>query len=118
GDARDEVAEQHDLDLALAHHAGYRGIARVVHLGNDVIRLRAPGRAVGDRQDRLDDVGGGLVPFGGEHDDRARGLHAHHVEVGGVDGAAGATDDAGGLGIADALADGVLHLHLVLFGED
>ena len=54
--------------------------------------------------------------FGCEDDDRAGAVGVDHVQVGQVDGAAGAADDVGVAGVGDAAADRVLHLHLVLVG--
>ncbi len=75
-------------------------------------------RVVGDREDRLDHVGVGLVALGREDDDRARRRQARDTQVVEVHRAAGAADDLRPARGTDPRPDLVLHLDLVAVGED
>src|SRR5205085_10224209 len=117
-DARDEGVGEDQLGFAAAHQTGHFHIRGVVDFGHDVVRLGAAVGVVGNGQDGLDDARVRVIFVGAQHDDGAGGIQVHDLQVGEVDGVAGAAHDPRMAGGADLVADDGLHLHLVYFAQD
>lgn len=116
--AGDGLALVDDHDALAGDHPRRLERRRVLDLDHDVERAILAARRVGQRQQGLDHLAVGLVAVGGEHDDRAGALVVADPQVADVDRRAGPADHAGAAEVAGALADLLLHLDLVLGGED
>jgi hypothetical protein len=116
-DPRQQLGNQHQLGLVAPDDLRHREILRIADLGHHVVRRLAPRRAVGDRQQSLDRVGVGVDAGSRQQDDAPAALDVHHLEIGHVGRVARAADDARRAGVADALAQRLLHLDLVAVAE-
>ena len=119
GDATDEVGAEHPARFILADQFGRLHVGVVTDLADHVVLALLAARVVGDRERRLDDVDVGVVgALWSEHDDAASAVRVDQVEVDEVHGIARPAHDLRVLGVGHLRADGVLHLDLVLVGED
>src|SRR5215210_1657162 len=118
GDARDEVVHGDQPELPTSDHARHPEVLPVADPRYDVVGLLAPVRVVGDGEDGLYHLGVGLGPLGREHENRARPVRVDDLDVVDVDGISRPADHAGASGLAHPGTDLILHLDLVVFGQD
>jgi hypothetical protein len=118
GDPRQQVGDQHQLRLVARRQGGDGEVPRLPDLRHDVVRLGPAVGTVGDREQRLDGLDVGLRTDRRQEDDAARARQVDDRQIVHVGRVAGAADDPRGLGVADPLADLVLHLDLVAVAED
>jgi len=74
-----------------------------------------------DGEQRLQHVGVGVLAvevLRGQHDDRTGRVEAHHPQVGDVERVARPADDPGRPGVLQTVAQRLLHLDLVVLGQD
>ena len=113
-----QVPNQNDLHLIPADQASDFQILGIAKLSNHMVGAGTAAGALENRQQRLDRLDVWIVPFGRQHNDGPAGLHGNEVEIGHLDRAAAPADDASAACMAHFLADFVLHLDFVSFGQD
>src|ERR1044071_5539172 len=117
-DARDHIAGIDQLRFVASDQPRGLEILAIVNLRDDVELLRPSLRMIRDREDRLDHFAVRILFFRREHDDRARGVEVHDLQIAEIDRTSAPAHDSRRLEIVDALADLVLPLPLVAIGHD